>query len=68
MERRDDRNSRNGGRETIEDRGNARNSGESRDLTYSCDIDTRGNHVMSGSYNYAAESQRGNSYSRRPLR
>jgi hypothetical protein len=70
---RDDRNGRdgrNGGREAITGRGNARNPGEARDLTYSCDVDTRQNQVISGSYNYTGESQRGNrnSYNRRPLR
>jgi hypothetical protein len=63
-------NYRNSGRESITGRGNARNPGEARDLTYSCDVDTRQNQVMSGSYNYTGESQRGNSnsFNRRPLR
>ena len=67
---RDDRNNRNGGHESITGQGNARNPGESRDLTYSCDVDTRQNQVMSGNYNYTGESQRGNgnSFNRRPLR
>jgi hypothetical protein len=64
------RNGRNTGRESITGRGNARSPGEARDLTYSCDVDTRQNQVMSGSYNYTGEVQRGsnNSFNRRPLR
>jgi len=67
---RDRNNNRNPGRESITGRGNARNPGEARDLTYSCDVDTRQNQVISGSYNYTGESQRGNnsSFNRRPLR
>jgi hypothetical protein len=64
------RNGRNSGRESIAGRGNARSPAESRDLTYSCDVDTRQNQVMSGSYTYTGQPQRGNgnSYNRRPLK
>jgi hypothetical protein len=75
QEQRDGRNLRNSGgrntgRESIAGRGNARSPGEARDLTYSCDVDMRQNQVLSGSYNYTGESQRGNGtfYNRRPLR
>jgi hypothetical protein len=61
---------RNRGQETIHGRGNARSSNESRDLTYTCVLDTRQNQVMSGSYQYAAAGLRTDyrSYDRRPLR
>jgi hypothetical protein len=64
------RNGRNGGRESISGRGNARSPGEARDVTYSCDVDTRQNQVMDGSYTYTGQPQRGNSNwnNRRPLR
>ena len=45
---------RNRGQESIQGKGSARSFNESRDLTYSCLIDTRQNQVLSGSYEYSA--------------
>ena len=44
--------------ESIQGRGSARRRNESRDLTYSCVIDTRLNSVVSGSYQYSGASLR----------
>jgi hypothetical protein len=62
--------SRNRGQETILGRGSARSSNETRELTYSCVVDTRQNQVMSGSYQYGAAGQRTKDRpnDRRPLR
>jgi len=60
----------NRGQESIQGRGNARTRSESRELTYSCMVDTRRNEVLSGSYQLTGESVRmngGNGYGR-PLR
>jgi hypothetical protein len=51
---------RNGGQESIQGRGSARARNESRELTYSCVVDTRRNQVLSGSYQYGGESLRMN--------
>jgi len=61
---------RNHGQETIQGRGSARASNESRDLTYSCVLDTRQNQVMSGSYQFVAEAARSwdRTNDHRPLR
>lgn len=45
---------RNRGQETIQGTGTARRRYESRDITYSCVIDTRQNQVMSGVYEYSS--------------
>jgi len=50
---------RNRGQESIQGRGSARNVSESRDLTYSCVIDTREGQVVSGVYQYTGDSLRG---------
>jgi len=49
---------RNSGEEIIEGHGTARNWNESRPVSYSCSIDTRQNQVMSGNYQFTAESVR----------
>ena len=59
-----DRQNQNQGRELIRGRGTARNSSESRDLTYSCVIDTRSGQVRSGDYQYSAGGRRSNERSR----
>ena len=61
---------RSGGRESIQGRGSARSANESRDLTYSCDVDSLQNRVVSGSYQYAAVGVHtdNRSYDRRQLR
>ena len=46
------------GPETILGHGSARSSNETRDLTYSCVVDTRQNQVISGSYQYGAAGLR----------
>lgn len=63
-------NGRNRGQEAIQGRGNARGPNESRELTYSCTVDTRRNEVLSGTYNYTGSVLRGNERSNygRPLR
>ena len=48
------------GQESIQGRGIARNSVESRELTYSCFVDARQNQVLSGAYQYTGSSQRSN--------
>lgn len=45
---------RNRGQETIQGTGTARRRYESRDITYSCIIDTRQNQVVSGTYQYSS--------------
>jgi hypothetical protein len=57
---------RNNGPETIQGRGNARSSSESRDLTYSCSVDTRQNRVLTVAYQYSGNSMRldGRNYGR----
>jgi hypothetical protein len=57
---------RNRGQESIQGHGNARSFNESRELTYSCMVDTRQNQVLSGNYQYAAAGLRTND--RRQLR
>jgi hypothetical protein len=52
--------SRNRGQESIQGRGSARRWNESRDITYSCVIDTRQNQVMSGAYQYSGGGLRMN--------
>lgn len=52
--------SRNRGQETIQGRGSARSSNESRELTYSCVVDTRRNQVLSGAYQYSGNGLRTN--------
>jgi hypothetical protein len=49
---------RNRGQESIQGHGSARRSNESRDLTYSCVIDTRQNQVISELYQYSGGSLR----------
>ena len=58
--------SRNRGQESIQGHGSARSWNESRDLTYSCIVDTRQNQVLSGTYQYSAAGLRTNE--RRQLR
>ena len=57
---------RNRGQESIQGHGSARSFNESRELTYSCLIDTRQHHVLSGNYQYSAAGVRTND--RRQLR
>jgi hypothetical protein len=59
---------RNRGQEFIQGRGSARRSNESRELTYSCVVDTRQNQVLSGNYEYSGNVVRTNDRSYRPLR
>jgi hypothetical protein len=59
-----DRQNQNQGRELIRGRGTAKNSSESRELTYSCVIDTRNGQVRSGDYQYSAGGRRANERSR----
>ena len=56
--------------ESIEGRGSARSQGESRQIAYSCALDTRAGQVISSSYRYSGASVRPNErgYDRRPLR
>ena len=54
------------GQESIQGHGSARSFNESRDLTYSCAVDTRQNQVLSGNYQYSADGLRTNN--RRQLR
>ena len=49
---------RNRGQESIQGHGSARSFNESRELTYSCLIDTRQNQVLSGTYQYSATGLR----------
>ncbi len=51
-------------RELIQGRGAARNQNESRDITYSCVVDTRSGQVRSGDYQYSREGLRTNDRSR----
>jgi hypothetical protein len=57
---------RNRGQESIQGHGSARSFNESRDLTYSCVVDTRQNQVLSGNYQYSSAGLRTND--RRQLR
>ena len=59
-----DRQNQNPGRELIRGRGTGKTLNESRDLTYSCDIDTRTSQVRSGTYQYSREGFRTNDRSR----
>ena len=54
------------GQERIQGRGSAKNRGESRDISYSCMIDTQRNQVQWGEYRYTGGSVRLNE--RRPLK
>ena len=47
-------------REVIRGRGDARNRGESRDLGYSCVVDSRTGQVRSINYDYSGSDRRGN--------
>jgi len=58
------RQNQNRDREKIQGRGEARNQNESREIMYSCDIDTRTNQVRSGDYQYSREGYRTNDRSR----
>jgi hypothetical protein len=51
---------RNRGQESIYGHGTARRWNESRDLTYSCVVDTRQNQVLSGTYQYSGNTLRTN--------
>jgi len=55
---------RNRFQETIQGRGSARSYNESRELTYSCVVDTRQLQVLSGLYQYSAASVRTNDRTR----
>ncbi len=46
------------GQERIQGRGSAKNNNESRDLTYSCVVNTQGNLVQSGEYQYSGGGTR----------
>ena len=59
-----DRQNQNQGRELIRGQGTGKNLNESRDLTYSCDIDTHTGKVRSGDYQYSREGLRTNDRSR----
>ncbi len=50
--------------ERIQGRGSAKNGNESRDLTYSCVIDPRGNRVLSSDYQYSGSGMRLNERNR----
>jgi hypothetical protein len=54
----------NGSQETIQGRGNARSWSESRDITYSCSVDTQRGQVLAGDYRFSGESLRTNERSR----
>jgi hypothetical protein len=49
---------RNRGQESIQGRGNARTISESRNLTYSCVMDSRKNQIISGVYSYTGDALR----------
>ena len=59
-----DRQSQNQNRELIRGRGAARNRSESRDLAYSCSIDTRSGQVRSENYQYTSAGLRTNDRNR----
>jgi hypothetical protein len=59
-----ERQNQNRNRELIRGSGAARNQNESRDITYSCDIDTRTSQVRSGTYQFSREGYRTNDRSR----
>jgi hypothetical protein len=63
---RDQGQGRHRGQESIQGRGSARSFNESRELTYSCLVDTRQNQVLSGNYQYSSAGLRTND--RRQLR
>jgi hypothetical protein len=46
--------------ETIQGRGSARSSNESRDITYACAVETRSGQVLSAEYHFSGGSQRAN--------
>jgi hypothetical protein len=48
------------GRELLRGRGTARSRSESRDIAYSCIVDSRGGQVRSGDYQYSAPGMRAN--------
>jgi hypothetical protein len=52
------RNNRVQAQESIQGQGSARNRNETRDITYSCVIDTRQSQVVSGTYQYTSASVR----------
>ena len=58
------RQNQNNDRELIQGRGDARNFNESRDLTYSCVIDTRTGQVRSADYKYSGSGYRTNDRNR----
>jgi len=55
---------RNQGQETIQGRGSARSWSESRDLTYSCSVDTQRGQVIAGDYHFSGGSLRANERTR----
>lgn len=59
-----DRQDQDKGRELIRGHGAAKNSNESRDLTYSCVMDTRSGQVRSGDYKYSGGGMHTNERSR----
>lgn len=59
-----ERQSQNQDRELIRGRGDAKNRNESRDVTYSCVIETRSGQVRSGDYQYSGAGFRTNDRSR----
>jgi hypothetical protein len=59
---RDQGQGRHRGQESIQGHGSARSFNESRELTYSCLIDTRQNQVLSGNYQYSAAGLRTNDH------
>jgi hypothetical protein len=59
-----DRQNQGQGRELIRGRGVSKNWNESREITYSCVIDTRSGQVQSGDYQYSGGGQRTNDRTR----
>lgn len=59
-----DRQNQNQGRELIRGRGAAKNQNDSRDLTYSCVVDSRSGKVQSGDYRLSGPSPRTNDRNR----
>jgi hypothetical protein len=55
---------RNQGQETIQGRGSARSWSESRDLTYSCTVNTQQGQVVAGDYHFSGGSLRTNDRTR----
>jgi len=64
FDRNAEREDQNRNREIIRGRGAARNASESRDITYSCDIDTRTGQVRSEDYRYSSAGFRTNNRNR----